>query len=1239
MSKEEIVEYNKSLGIETYFYNDIDSLSIGYTQDNKIYLNEAYDIELLEKVNKHEVLHKFENSKEFKEIKETLLNSSVLNMEELRKEYSLKYAGVYTNREINKGILDNEIIIDYISSNLELPVSIDEVIKNAYEYIVSKGEIEYSHDRKYMNITLSTKIEQQYKDFSKWDKLFILNYYDGKKHTIPSDKRTRKEVIKQTIHDEYKRLVDLKNNPEYFKIDPHSEEVLREYESQLKASVARGEDIEHYKSNKEGVLSTLATNIGNRLYEEYKHLATYIESTNYEESFKYLLLNETLTKVYKSINAGNEQKKSVQERKINESIQGHMSYNDDVLKTIYENIDNYSNFANLYYAGLEIHSNKIAQKNGISLDDVETYGKGRWIKFEGKTSNNEKYLENAKSLSALVKDTPWCTRSLAAQHLATGDFYVFVDNSNKCHIAVKMRGDEIDEVRGIENGNLQELEVEYRDVAESFLLNNKDIKNAKEWIEKEEWNKRLIKYANGEEADIRQLEYDLFEFEDYKSHGGNTHRDRAIKYCVSHPEYLKESYKDFMLKALDDNIYNFEYIPEELKNDEDVILKVIGKDMLLINGFPNNLRNNKDFILRAVKVNCFALKYASDSLKDDKEVVLKAIENNADAIKYASDRLKDNKEVMLKAVEHDGNALMYAFYLRDDKEVVLKAIENNIDAIKYASDRLKHDKDVILKIMEIDKDSDISSYFTDELKDDKEVMLIAVENNGFMLKYASDKLKDDKDIVLKAVNQNGLALIYASDRLKNDKEVVLKAIESNTYAIEYASDELKKDKDIILKLIEKDGNGFVYPAYFTDELKDDKEFMLKAIERNALLLIDASNRLKDDKDVVLKAVNKNGSALIYDSDRLKNDKDVVLKAIESNVYAIEYASDELKKDKDIILKFIEKDANAYSYYMYIFNNKLDDDREFISKAIEVNARVLMYASDRLQDDKEIVLKAVENSGSSLMYASKRLRDDKEVVLKAVENNGVILECASDRLKDDREVVLKAIENSGSALICASKRLRDDKEIALKAIEKRPDLLKNVSEKLRNDKEVVLKAVEKSGFLLEYASDELKNNAEVVLKSIETEIYALSYASKELKGNKEFMLKAVEINVNALSRASFELINDKDVILKAVGIDGTALRYTLSLGSDKEVALKAIENNAKAIKYVSTELRNSREFLLDAVKCNSEVFNLLSDDEKKIVSKDIQALKKIKETREIIKNDAMETLINIKTKKKENNSKR
>ncbi len=52
----------------------------------------------------------------------------------------------------------------------------------------------------------------------------------------------------------------------------------------------------------------------------------------------------------------------------------------------------------------------------------------------------------------------------------------------------------------------------------------------------------------------------------------------------------------------------------------------------------------------------------------------------------------------------------------------------------------------------------------------------AVKQDGGALEFASDNLKDDKDILMQALEKVGWVACYASDRLKDDKDVILKAV-------------------------------------------------------------------------------------------------------------------------------------------------------------------------------------------------------------------------------------------------------------------------------------------------------------------------------------------------------------------------------------------------------------------------------------------------------------------------------
>ena len=376
-------------------------------------------------------------------------------------------------------------------------------------------------------MSLTSQIDNM--NIPKWDKLFILNFYDGKEHIFPQ-KEGRKEKIKEDIKQELERLYNL--HQDEFIINPESKDVIREYESELKALESRGEDNSHLKNYRKQALEELANQFTKQLYEEYKHIVDLIKETQYEDSFKVLMLRETLSKTYK-LDTKDGKKTIVNKRNMHESIASHMTLNDAVLNLIYNNVNDYNNFANLYFAGLEIFNQTIAQKNNVSIDNVDVYEMGRWIKFDGKTTDSNNYIKNAQELSSLVKDTPWCTKTLASSQLAQGDFYVFVDNDNNPHIAVKMNGNEIDEVRGIMNGKAQELEEDYRKVAISFLENNKDIKNGDKWLKNEEWNKRLLTYIHNiendtfKEEDTEKLIEDYFGDYEYKANfGKNTNMEK-----------------------------------------------------------------------------------------------------------------------------------------------------------------------------------------------------------------------------------------------------------------------------------------------------------------------------------------------------------------------------------------------------------------------------------------------------------------------------------------------------------------------------------------------------------------------------------------------------------------------------------------------------------------------------------------------------------------------------------------
>nr|WP_265196253.1 DUF4116 domain-containing protein [Burkholderia cenocepacia] len=79
-----------------------------------------------------------------------------------------------------------------------------------------------------------------------------------------------------------------------------------------------------------------------------------------------------------------------------------------------------------------------------------------------------------------------------------------------------------------------------------------------------------------------------------------------------------------------------------------------------------------------------------------------------------------------------------------------------------------------------------------------------------------------------SVFQDGDMLQFASDELKNDREVVMKAVQHNSMGsyqngYKYASEELKCDKEIIRLHLGHGGNFHLIPMEVLDEVRKDKD--------------------------------------------------------------------------------------------------------------------------------------------------------------------------------------------------------------------------------------------------------------------------------------------------------------------------------------------------------------------------------------------------------------------------------
>ncbi len=264
---------------------------------------------------------------------------------------------------------------------------------------------------------------------------------------------------------------------------------------------------------------------------------------------------------------------------------------------------------------------------------------------------------------------------------------------------------------------------------------------------------------------------------------------------------------------------------------------------------------------------------------------------------------------------------------------------------------------------------DFVFYIHDSLKKDREIISIAVQQDGRSLQFADKSLKKDREIVLAAVKQNGKALYFADESLKKDREIVLAAVKQHALVLECADESLKKNREIVLT----------------------------AVKQYGLVLEFADESLKKDREIVLTAVQQQGRALQFADGSLKKYREIVLTAIKQDGGALQYADESLKKDREIVLTAVQQRGTAL-----IFTDKnLKKDREIVLAAVQQRGTALIFADESFKKDREIVLAAVKQRGTALIFADAILKKDREIVLAAVQQNDHVLQFVNLSLQMER----------------------------------------------------------------------------------------------------------------------------------------------------------------------------------------------------------------------------------------------
>lgn len=343
--------------------------------------------------------------------------------------------------------------------------------------------------------------------------------------------------------------------------------------------------------------------------------------------------------------------------------------------------------------------------------------------------------------------------------------------------------------------------------------------------------------------------------------------------------------------------------------------------------------------------------------------------------------------------------------LRNNKEVALKAIETDTNYIESISKTLKDDIDVAKKIME-KKPKDFE-HLSEKIRDNKDIALNAVKTDASLYNFVSERLKIDEDIL----NATNFDNIYPEPKYnfkkKIDKPSYLKLLKSlsryktfNSNLLINVTDDVLNDKNLVIKTIKLSKNSY---ASLPIHLKKDDDVVETLIKNNNFYDSDLTQYFSDyDKNLAILIMKYHPILYSKLKPEFQIDKDVILNALKSkikkNVNGLKYTS--YGSETRDILPFIPE------------NMKQDKD---IKHLLELKQNTF-YFPEKYKDDKNFILKNV-HKWNTFSYISDRLKQDKDVVISALTNPArghhspdTILTLTTPKLRKDKVVFLKALEN-------------------------------------------------------------------------------------------------------------------------------------------------------------------------------------------------------------------------------------
>lgn len=321
-----------------------------------------------------------------------------------------------------------------------------------------------------------------------------------------------------------------------------------------------------------------------------------------------------------------------------------------------------------------------------------------------------------------------------------------------------------------------------------------------------------------------------------------------------------------------------------------------------------------------------------------------------------------------------------------------------------------------------------------------------------------------RETALDRVGKNGATLSNCSDELKADREVVLLAVKNKGTALCWANELFKFDKDICLIAVANAGYAY---SYISPEFQALREFVELAVANRGNMLEVVPDSYKNDRKIVLSAIANCDYALKFASAEICNDHQIALSAVEKCWFEYYYISPELKQNKEIIIAAVNNYLNEDKQELRWRYNPDDitvkvlyqgwlHDYEVVTLLCHVIELALL--NDEFRNNRSLVEKYIIADYTNLADVGDSLKNDQGLALMAINNEHYATHCCSQELKNNREFVKKVLQIDGGSLLDVNKKFRSDLELVIIAVSQNGYLINHLPKSIKFENEVLRAAL-------------------------------------------------------------------------------------------------------------------------------------------------------------------------------------